>query len=96
MSMNKDCDLYGRNGICKKYRRSEKCNPSTVEIFKSNTDEYEFIETSEICRKSSIFGNYFIKLGLKDISRLLKGEVISLVDEYGIFIGFYDENIVGE
>lgn len=47
----------------------------------------EIIEPDEICRKSSLFGNYYLSITEKELEALKSGKVLFTIDEYGVFIG---------
>ena len=51
-------------------------------------EKCEKIEKKDICKKSSIFGNYYIGLTSEQIEAIQNGEVFAILDEeYNIFIG---------
>lgn len=77
-----ECDLFV-NGKCKKYGNPVLCEQFGISEF---DEEFTAIDMSEVCRKSSIYGNYYFLLTEKDIEALRAGKVLSSVDEYGTFI----------
>lgn len=83
-----DCDLKLENGRCNKYGCKYKCEPSSINWF---DDNMEVIEIDQVCRKSSIFGNYFYAITKKQIEALLAGKVLYDCDEYGMFIALKPE-----
>lgn len=83
-----DCDLKLENGCCNKWNRKSKCDPSTINWF---DDHMEVIEINQVCRKSSIFGNYFYIITKEQIEALLEGKVLYACDEYGMFIALKPE-----
>lgn len=96
------CDLY-KDGHCTKYRANGAANPSSKEWFTENVSSGchldasdAFIPVNRVCRHSSIFGNYYFGITDEDIERLKNGEVMALVNEYGIFIGYVEEEEDGD
>lgn len=83
-----DCDLFD-DGYCTKFKLTGKCELGSREWLES---EGEFIPIEKMCRESSMFGNYYIGLTKNDIERIQKGEVKHMPGEYGLFIGFIDED----
>lgn len=85
------CVLY-KNGKCTIYRvfgeKPVKPNPSSRDWL--DDSEYDFISEYRMCCYGSIFGNDYIGLTTKDIERIKNGEIIHIPGEYGIFIGFVD------
>lgn len=81
-----ECDLYC-NGKCKKFGDScnYNCNQSSVDWLK---EKFNKCEVDEICRVSSIFGNFCFCLTDKDIEYLKNGGILYKLEEYGIFIGY--------
>ena len=86
------CDLY-KNGHCTKWRNNGEAKPSTrdwLETYNKHDKEAGFISVDRMCRKGSIFGNFYIGLTRTDIERIQAGEIIHIPDEYGMFIGFVE------
>ena len=51
--------------------------------------EPTILEPKDVCAKSSIFGNYYIKITDKDIEALKSGKAVAIVgEEYNIFIEY--------
>ena len=79
------CDILTDNGRCGKRDKRYKCKPSTIEWF-NDVDEMNLCEIDQVCRNTSIFGNYYFKITNEHIEQLRKGKVIYHRDEYGMFI----------
>ena len=85
------CDLY-KNGHCTKWSKNCSAQPSTIKWFTDDPiEKLEFTSVDRVCRKSSIFGNYYIAITQSDIDRLKNGEVGYILDEYGTFICLVEE-----
>lgn len=83
------CDLLGNENMCKKFDPKIQCVPSDI----SWCDErLQTIEANEMCRYSSIFGNYFFFINDEDIESLKQGKVLCKIDEYGMFIAYREED----
>lgn len=80
---------YLKQGYCNKYRKKFLCEPSTIKWFDKKPED--FIPIDQACKYSSLFGNDYIGLTQNDIERIQNGEVIHISGEYGIFIGYIDE-----
>ena len=83
-----ECDQFV-NGKCKKYGKPERCEQCDIREF---DEEFTVIDMSEVCRKSSMCGNYYFLITEKDIEALRQGKVLCSVDEYGIFIALERED----
>ena len=84
--MKKDCDYCTDNGRCQKYDERQTCKPSSLEWFAKSVVAFEIIEADQVCRKSSIFGNYYFTITPEQIEQLKQGKVLQYTEEYGIFI----------
>lgn len=84
-------DLY-KDGYCTKYQKDGKCQTLGRDYLDSIEQlNGSFITVDQMCRKCSIFGNFFVGLTLEDIERIKNGEIVHIPDEYGIFIGLKGE-----
>lgn len=84
-----NCDLF-KDGHCTKYRKNGVCIPSEV----TWCDEpMMVIEANQICRQSSIFGNYLLCITEEQIEALRNGKVLRNKDaeEYNVFIALKKE-----
>lgn len=72
----------------KKYDARKKCIPSDINWC---DEKLKVCESNQMCRKSSIFGNFYFQLTDDDIEKLKQGKILFTVDEYGIFIGYKKE-----
>ena len=87
--MSEKCILMDENGHCTKWRKNGKCIKSDVTWC---DDALELIEPDQMCRKSSIFGNYYFYITEEQLEALKNGKVLCDVDEYGIFIALQKES----
>lgn len=76
---------YRKEGYCTKWRDKAKCEPSTQDWCDGRLSRCDI---SQMCEKSSIFGNNYFYLDDEDIEALKNGKILFYVDEYGIFIGY--------
>lgn len=80
-----------KNGMCA--HKSCRCN-GIVEKEEFFIDGYKFetIEIKDICKESSPFGNYYLRLTDADIQTIKNGGVLGVLDEeYNIFIAYKGE-----
>ena len=83
MSLYK-CDLAGdlKNGVCPSKRW--KCDGYCDEHF---SDDLTVIDPKDVCKESSIFGNYYLAVDDELIKQLQNGKVLALLnEEYNFFI----------
>lgn len=79
-------DERDKSGFCAHKRC--RCN-GCGDLFVGNPycSEVDVVERKDICKKSSLFGNYYITLTTKDIVKLQEGQCLALTEEeYNIFI----------
>ena len=76
------CDFY-TDGHCTMFRKNGKCKPSDS----SWCDEDMLtIESNQICRHGSVFGNNYFYITEEQIEALREGKVLYYPGEYGTFI----------
>lgn len=85
-----NCNLKTDNGNCTKWRCEKECKPSNI----GWCDEpVEMIDSDEMCRYSSIFGNSYSYITNDQLKELQNGKAIYINDgEYGHFIMLKEEN----
>ena len=76
-----------KNGWCKHKQSYCDGNGDCFNVV-DETDVPEEIDRKDICKNSSIFGNYYIELTDEQIDNLKSGKVYGLLhEEYNIFVG---------
>lgn len=54
-------------------------------------DRMEIVERKDICRKSSLWGNYYIAVNAQDVANLIAGKCLAITGaEYNIFLSYAD------
>ena len=52
-------------------------------------DRLVIVERKDICKESSPFGNYYIKLDAQDVANLIAGKCLALIhEEYNFFLSY--------
>ena len=52
-------------------------------------DKLSVVDRKDICKESSLFGNYYITMNAQDVANLIAGKCLALTDEeYNIFISY--------
>lgn len=52
-------------------------------------DRFTVIERKDICKKSSLFGNYYFVMNAQDVANLIAGKCLALTgEEYNIFLSY--------
>ena len=84
-------DERNKNGYCAHKRMY--CN-GCGDSFQADgdNDKVHIVERKDICKESSLFGNYYIAINAQDVANLIAGKCLALTDEeYNIFIS-YEQN----
>lgn len=82
-------DLNARGYCAHKRLKCDGCG----DVFKKQgeNDRLSVVERKDICKKSSLFGNYYITINAQDVANLIAGKCLALTgEEYNIFLS-YDE-----
>lgn len=77
--------LAGRNGWCE--RKHIYCD-GDCSMEKCFVDELKETEPKDICKNSSLFGNFYFGITKEQLERLKNGAVLYCTDEYGMFIKY--------
>lgn len=87
--MNK-CDLKTQDGNCTKWRYEKGCKPSNIDWC---DEPVEMIDSDEMCKYSSIFGNTYSFITSDQLKELENGKAIYINDgEYCHFVMLKGEN----
>lgn len=89
--MEHKCDYAGerdKRGYCRHKRF--KCD-GCGDVFKipGDDDRLVIVERKDICKESSLFGNYYITMNAQDVANLIAGKCLALTgEEYNIFLSY--------
>lgn len=81
-------DERDERGYCKHKRF--KCN-GCGDAFQipGDDDRLTVVERKDICKESSLFGNYYITMNAQDVANLIAGKCLALTgEEYNIFLSY--------
>ena len=82
-------DELNKDGYCK-YKRC-KCD-GCGDLFLSDpdmNDRLTVVKRKDICKESSLWGNYYIAMNAQDVANLLSGKCLAITHgEYNIFISY--------
>lgn len=81
-------DELNKQHYCKHKRlRCDGCG----DVFQKpgDNDRLAVVERKDICKKSSLFGNYYITMNAQDVANLIAGKCLALTgEEYNIFLSY--------
>lgn len=91
MTMKHKCDYADEldaQGYCKHKRY--KCDGcGDVFLIPDCIDRLTVVERKDICKKSSLWGNYYITMNAQDVANLISGKCLALTgEEYNFFISY--------
>lgn len=81
-------DERNEHGYCRHKRG--KCD-GCGDIFTAPemVDRLVIVERKDICKESSIFGNYYITMNAQDVANFIAGKCLALTgEEYNIFLSY--------
>lgn len=89
--MEQKCDFAderNNRGYCAHKRlRCDGCG----DVFKKpgDNDRLTVVDRKDICKKSSLFGNYYITMTAQDVENLIAGKCLAITgEEYNIFLSY--------
>lgn len=83
-------DERDARGYCE-HKRSRCDGCGDVFAWPGDDDRMEVVERKDICRKSSLWGNYYIAVNAQDVADLISGKCLAITgEEYNIFLSYTD------
>lgn len=81
-------DELDERGYCR--RKRCRCNGcGDVFLCPDENDRLSVVERKDICKESSLFGNYYITMNAQDVANLIAGKCLALTgEEYNFFISY--------
>ena len=82
-------DERNSRGYCahKRIRKCDGCGDVFVDM--KDCETLHVVERKDICKESSLFGNYYISMNAQDVANLIAGKCLALTgEEYNIFISY--------
>lgn len=83
-------DERDARGYCK-HKRCQCDGCGDVFAWPGDDDRVEVVERKDICRESSLWGNYYIAVNAQDVANLIAGKCLAITgEEYNIFLSYAD------
>lgn len=81
-------DELDERGYCRHKRW--RCNGcGDVFLCPGEDERLSVVERKDICKESSLFGNYYITMNAQDVANLIAGKCLALTgEEYNFFLSY--------